>query len=116
MGDIGDIIMRVDRSQAERAVKTRSRAFQSYPMIQHTFPHKDEREIVCGYFFGVAVRYGIRYGIVNTVTPEFEGVAIWLPPGSFPMTFGKLLRSVPFSTMVGFVRAGDSRDLIKPNS
>ncbi|MEJ2739447.1 MAG: GNAT family N-acetyltransferase [Dehalococcoidia bacterium] len=109
MGDIAETLIKIDRSQAERAAETLSCAFQSYPMIQHVFPEGTARETACRYFFGVAVRYGIHYGIVNTVTPDFEGVAVWLPPGSFPMTFGKLLRSVPFSTMVGFVRAGGGR-------
>ena len=109
MHDNGNALISVDKSQAERAIETLSRAFQSYPMIHHVFPEEATREIACRYFFGVAVRYSIRFGIVNTVTPEFEGVAVWLPPQGYPMTFGKLLRSVPFSMMVGFARSGCGR-------
>ena len=109
MGDIAETLIKIDRSQAERAAETLSRAFQGYPMIQHVFPEKDKREVVCRYFFSTGVIYGIHCGIVNTVTPEFEGVAIWLPPEGFPVTFGRILRSVPLSEIVGFARSGVGR-------
>jgi ribosomal protein S18 acetylase RimI-like enzyme len=78
-------------------------------MIRYAFPEEAKREAVCRYFFGTVILYGIRYGIVNAVTREFEGIAVWLPPEGFPMTFGKILRSVPFSAMVGFVCTGGGR-------
>ena len=109
MGNDGNALITIDRSQAERAAETLSRAFQRYSMIQYVYPEEDKREVVCRYFFGTAVMYSVRYGIVNTVTPEFEGVAVWLPPEGFPMTFGKILRAVPLSVIIGFARSGAGR-------
>jgi ribosomal protein S18 acetylase RimI-like enzyme len=106
MGDVAEELITIDKSQAERATETLNRAFQSYPMIRHVYPEEAKREVVCRFFFGTTVMYGLRYGIVNTITPEFEGVAVWLPPEGFPMTFGKILRAMPLSMIVGFARSG----------
>lgn len=102
----GNAFIEVDSVHVLPAVDTLSRAFQSYPLIQHTYTDTAASERVTHYFFEVAVRYAIRYGVVRATSREFEGVAVWLPPGGFPMTFGRLLRSVPLSVMAGFIRAG----------
>jgi ribosomal protein S18 acetylase RimI-like enzyme len=104
-----NMLIEVDKAHIGPAVKTLSRAFQGYPLIQYSYPDAALREHVSHYFFVAAVRYGIRYGVVHATSPEFEGVAVWMPPGGFPMTFGRVLRSVPLSVMAGFLLAGGGR-------
>jgi ribosomal protein S18 acetylase RimI-like enzyme len=101
-----DILTEVDRAHIKPAVETLSRAFQSYPLIEYFYPEASQRDRVSHYFFEVAVCYAARYGVVHTVSPQSEGIAVWLPPGGFPMTFGRMLRAVPLSVLIGFVRAG----------
>lgn len=101
-----NMLTEVDRAHTKPAVETLSRAFQNYPLIQYFYPEAGQRDRVSRYFFEVAVCYAVRYGVVHTTSPQFEGIAVWLPPGGFPMTFARMLRAVPLSVMVGFVRAG----------
>jgi ribosomal protein S18 acetylase RimI-like enzyme len=52
---------------------------------------------------------GIRYGEVCATSSNLEGIAIWIPSNNYPVTFWKMLRSVPLSKIFGFGRYGGSK-------
>jgi ribosomal protein S18 acetylase RimI-like enzyme len=52
---------------------------------------------------------GIRYGEVYATSSNLEGIAIWIPSNNYPVTFWKMLRSVPLSKIFGLGRYGGSK-------
>jgi ribosomal protein S18 acetylase RimI-like enzyme len=84
-------------------------AFRNYPLLQYGFPRDLEREKMASYFFQYELAYCLRYGEVYATSPNMEGVAIWLTSEYFPMTFWKLVRSVPLSVTLNFARGGASK-------
>lgn len=102
-------IVRLNRSHSQRATEVLVRAFWNHPPLLYYFPDEAEREKIAPYFFSLTVLYGIRYGEVYATSPNFEGIAVWLPSNNYPMTLWSMLRSVPLSKIVGFGRHGGSR-------
>jgi ribosomal protein S18 acetylase RimI-like enzyme len=106
-------LFKLAKAHVQPATETLVDAFQSYPLVQHYFPHGEKRDKVTQYFLSFAVYNGIRYGEVYSVSPNCEGVAIWMPPGTYPLTFWRVLRSVPLSVLLSFARygGGEMRDV-----
>jgi len=99
---------RIDGSLARRAGEVLVRAFWEHPPLLDYFPDEEEREKIGGYFFSLPLFYGIRNGEVRA-TSNLEGVAIWIPSDSYPLSFWKLIRSVPISDIFGFGRNGSAK-------
>ena len=102
-------LIRITKDRAEHAVKVLSKAFTDYPLLQYYFPDKSTREKISNYFLSFAVYGGIKYGEVYATSKNLEGIAIWIPSTNFPLTFWKILRSVPISNIFGFGRYGGSK-------
>jgi ribosomal protein S18 acetylase RimI-like enzyme len=109
MNNSAEDIVLLNRSQSKRAVGLLVSAFWNHPPLQDYFPDEAEREKIAPYFFSWTAFYGIRYGEVHVTSPDFEGIAVWLPSDNYPVTQWKLLRSVPPSEILGFGRYGGSR-------
>jgi len=99
-------LIRLDKSNAKPAVEVLVRAFRNYPILQYYFPSEVEREKISSYFLSFAVFTGISYGEVYATSPNLEGVAVWIPSANYPVTFRKLLRSVPLLVIFGFSTHG----------
>ncbi|MDG6222059.1 MAG: GNAT family N-acetyltransferase [Candidatus Bathyarchaeota archaeon] len=99
----------VTRNKAQRAVKTLEKAFETYPLLKYYYPEKPIREKVTNYFLSFVVYSGIKYGEVFGTSPNFEGVVVWLPSQNYPLTFWKILRTVPISKIFNFGRYGGSK-------
>jgi ribosomal protein S18 acetylase RimI-like enzyme len=57
-----------------------ARAFHDDPPEVWLFPDEARRRRVLRWDFGVALRYGLRYGETYTTPGHPEAVAVWLPP------------------------------------
>jgi ribosomal protein S18 acetylase RimI-like enzyme len=102
-------LIRIDNDLAKPAVKTLSNAFKDYPLLQYYFPNNLNREKISNYFLPFAVYTGLKYGEVYATSKNLEGIAVWLPSKNYPITFWKMLRSVPTSKILGFGRHGGSK-------
>ena len=109
MGDELNDLYRLNKPDINPASEVLVRAFRNYPLLQHAFPDKLQKEKVAPYFFRYSLHYGIRYGEAYATSLNLEGIAIWLPSAYFPVTFWRLLSSVPLSVILGFGRQGGGR-------
>src|SRR5579884_1179475 len=67
------------------------RAFFDDPLMEYVLPDEARRRRVLPGYFGMAVRYCLRYGEVHT-TPGLQGAACWLPPGNTFPSVARMLR------------------------
>jgi GNAT superfamily N-acetyltransferase len=77
-----------------------------YPPFRHLFPDTARRAQVLRRFFTATVRDALAFGAVDAAVADdgrLLGVAVWLPPGAFPWTARRKLRSAPM--LVGVARA-----------
>jgi len=102
-------LIRINKQGAKPAVKVLSNAFRDYPLLQFYFPDNLIREKISNYFLSFVVYSGIKYGEVYATSENLEGIAIWIPSKNFPITFWKMLRSVPLSKILSFVKYGGSK-------
>ncbi|MFC1963544.1 GNAT family N-acetyltransferase [Chloroflexota bacterium] len=101
--------MRLNKSHAKPAVEVLVKAFWNNPPLNYYFSDELERKRIASFFLSAAVFSGIRYGEVYATSPNLEGIAVWIPSHNYPITFWKLLRSVPLSAIFGFGKYGGNR-------
>ena len=106
--DLKDLV-RLNKSHSKPAAEVLSRAFQIYPLLQYYFPDELERKKIAHYFLSFVVFSGIRYGETYATSPNLEGVAVWISSDNYPVTFLRLVRSVPLSAIFGFGMYGGFR-------
>ncbi len=106
--DLKDLVQ-LNKSHIKPAVEVLTRAFRNYPLLQYFFPDELERERIAPYFFQYILSYGVRHGEIYATSPNLEGIAAWLTSDNYPMTFWRLIRSVPLSIIFGLWRKGGSR-------
>jgi len=106
--DLKDLVL-LNKSHIKPAAEVLARAFRNYPFSKYFFPDELEREKRLPYFFQYFLNYGIRYGESYATSLNLEGVAVWLTSDNYPMTFGRLIRSVPLSIMFSLGRWGGDR-------
>ena len=99
-------LFRINKNKAECAVEVLAEAFKAYPLFQYYFTNESIREKISRYILSFAIYSGIRYGEVYATSPNMEGIAVWIPSSNYPMTFWKMLRSVPISKILGVGRYG----------
>ena len=73
--------VRLAAQHINQTAEVLARAFQNDPMLKYLVPDDIRRARLLPSFFGLVVRYCLRYGEVYT-TANLEGVACWLPPGN----------------------------------
>jgi ribosomal protein S18 acetylase RimI-like enzyme len=104
-----DSLVRLRKADIKQAARVLTESFQQYPLLVQKYPDESQRNKAACYFFLVIVGYGIRWGEVYAASPRMEGVAVWYRSEQFPMRFRKILRSVPFSALLGFPWSGVGR-------
>jgi len=102
-------LIQINKSNVEPCIGVLVDAFRKYPLFQYYFPNESTREKISYYFLSLLVYSGIRYGEVYATSSNLEGIAIWIPSNNYPVTFWKMLRSVPLSKIFGFGRYGGSK-------
>jgi hypothetical protein len=88
-------LVQLNKSHIKPAVEVLVKAFQNYPLLQYYFPDELERRKIAPSFLSFAVFNGVQYGETYATSRNLEGVAVWLPPDNYPVTFWRLVRSVP---------------------
>lgn len=101
--------IKLDKAQADAAVGTLGRAFYEYNLVRYFFPEDEPRRNFVRYFCSIPLYYGFKYGEVYATSSEMEGVAVWYPSKNHPFSTVKVLRSTPFSVVMGFGRSGASK-------
>ena len=102
-------LIRINKNNVEPCIGVLVDAFRKYPLFQYYFPNESTREKISYYVLSLMVYSGIRYGEVCATSSNLEGIAIWIPSNNYPVTFWKMLRSVPISKILGFGRHGGSK-------
>jgi len=106
--DLKDLVQ-LNKSHIKPAAEVLTRAFRNDPVGKYFFADELEREKRLPYFFQYVLSYCVRYGEIYATSPNLEGVAVWLTSDNYPMTFGRLIRSVPLSIMFSLGRGGSGR-------
>ena len=102
-------LLQLNKSHIKPAAEILVRAFRGYPLLQYSFSDELQRERAAPYFFRYSLYFGIRYGETYATSPNLEGVAVWIPSDNFPVTFWRVVRSIPLSVILGFGREGGGR-------
>jgi hypothetical protein len=79
-------IVHLSARQVKAAGEMLGRAFFDNPMSVYLLPDEAKRLRPLSWMFGRSTRYGHLYGEVYTTTERMDGVAVWLPPESPPMS------------------------------
>ena len=97
-----------------------------YPPFRHLFPDPTRRAQVLARLFTATVRDALPFGTADAAIADdgrLLGVAVWLPPGAFPWSTRRKLRSTPMLVGVartaprafpGFVRMGANAERLHP--
>jgi GNAT superfamily N-acetyltransferase len=98
-----------------------------YPPFRHLFPDPARRAVVLRRFFTATVRDAFAFGAVDAAVADdgrLLGMAVWLPPGAFPWSTRRKLRSVPMLAAVArtaprsflrFARMGANTERLHPH-
>jgi len=71
----------MDKQSQQRAAQILSRAFFNDPSIVWILPDAKRRQRQLEALFSASVRYGDRYGHIDTTPNHLHGLAVWLKPG-----------------------------------
>ncbi len=99
-------LIRITKSQAQPAIETLTKAFKEVDYIKYYFPNDSNREKAIRCFISMGIHAGIKHGEAYASSSDYEGIAIWLPADSPPLTTWKMLSSVPLMSALGFARYG----------
>ena len=84
-------IQRLDGEDADTAATTLGEAFFDDPLLQIVAPDEARRRRWGSWFMSLPLKYGLRWGEV-WATDDTSAVAVWIPPGSGEMGFGRMLQ------------------------
>jgi ribosomal protein S18 acetylase RimI-like enzyme len=85
-------LVRVTPFQKQPAAQLLARAFQDDPFMKFVVPEDAKRPGFLVWLLGAVVHYCALYGEVYA-TPDWGGVACWLPPGRTTLTVGRILQT-----------------------
>ena len=98
-----------------------ARAFMDSPHIENFFPDKSRREGDSVALFEMRIRYGCLRGEVHVISPNLEGIAVWIPSSHAHMTMWgqiraggiRLQRMVGSEAIVRMTRVGKHNDQLR---
>ncbi len=102
-------LLRLNKPHIKPAVRVLTEAFQNYPLLNYYYPDELAKKRIAHYFLSLELFSSIRYGEIYATSHNLEGVAVWIPSDKYPMTFCRLLRSVPLSVIFGLGRYGGNK-------
>ncbi|MCC5606575.1 GNAT family N-acetyltransferase [Nostoc sp. CHAB 5834] len=86
-------IIHFDKSQINEADYLLGRAFYNDPAYTYIILEEgNRRKRLVGWLCTLTVRYGLASGHVYTTADSLKGVAVWIPPGAFPLSFIRLIQ------------------------
>jgi len=91
---------RVHPDSADAAAHVLTAALMEDPGYVHVLPDARVRHDALRAFYGFAIRDALRFGRVLAVRDAagIAGVAVWYPPGRYPMSVRRKLGAVPAMT------------------
>jgi len=89
--DLGGLI-RLQKGQVEPASEVLYRAFIDDLEIVQLVPEPPKREKLLRSLFRMSLKHGILHGEVYAVSPDMEGIAMWLPSGVSDITLWTFIR------------------------
>ena len=101
--------VRLNKSHVKPAADVLARAFRNDPMSKYFSADELKREKRLPHLFQYVLGYCARYGEIYATSPDLEGIAAWLTSDNYPMTFWRLIGSVPLPIMLSFGREGGAR-------
>lgn len=102
-------VRRLEPGEEHAAASVLVESHASYPAFVSVFPDEHRRRRALRPFFTSTVRDAIPFGATSVAMASGEphGVAVWLPPGTFPWSAGRKLRAVP--ALLGVLLAAPTR-------
>ena len=85
-------LIRLQKGQVEPASEVLSRAFIDDPELRQLALEPRERAELLRLLFRMTLSHEIFHGEVYAISPDMEGIAIWLPSGAPKITLWTLLR------------------------
>jgi len=85
-------VVKLRRSQIDAASEVLAQAFNNDPMFNY-FALADEpaRLDLINWIAKTTLRYSQRYNHIYTMQDDIKGIAVWLPPGKYPLNNLRLL-------------------------
>ena len=115
MKSANELISPLHRDEVGRAADLLAAALHDDPGWRHVVPDPAARQTALRGITKVALRDGLSYGGVLAArqADRLCGVAVWMPPGSFPMSRHRRMRSLPAMVSLATRVRGDIRDLAR---
>lgn len=85
-------LVRLEKGQVGQASEVLSRAFIDDPELLRFVPDPQKRQKLLLSMFRMSLRHAMKHGEVYAVSPDIEGVAVWLPSGVPEITLWTMLR------------------------
>ncbi|MEM7725563.1 MAG: GNAT family N-acetyltransferase [Cyanobacteria bacterium P01_A01_bin.45] len=76
-------IIQLEKSQINKASEILAAAFKEDPLFQYVLPQESKDKLLYD-LWKTILRYSQPRSSVHT-TPELKGIAVWIPPGEYPL-------------------------------
>jgi ribosomal protein S18 acetylase RimI-like enzyme len=105
-------IIQITRSQLELAAKMLALAFNHDPLFRYLCDQDEQKRLKqISWFANLFLRYGYPLNHVYTTANPPKGVAVWFPPGHFPLNNLRLLE-LGFYELPSHLAAGQFEQFI----
>lgn len=99
----------LEKSQIDTASEILARAFNNDPIFRYFAREQEQTRINAIKLLAfTALRYSQSYNHIYTTTNDLKGIAIWIPPGKFPLNDFRLLQlglyALPFQLRLSRLR------------
>lgn len=85
-------VVKLERSHLTQATEVLAQAFNQDPIMQYFYPVEEQSRLdSLRWLSRLTVSYCQIYNQIYTTTDAVKGVAVWLPPGTYPMNTLRLL-------------------------
>ncbi|PSB45790.1 GNAT family N-acetyltransferase [Cyanosarcina cf. burmensis CCALA 770] len=85
-------VTRLQHSQIESASEVLAHAFNHDPTFRYFTKEEEQKRMKAIKCYAKAkLRYSLLYNQIYTTTNDLKGIAIWIPPGKFPLNDIRLL-------------------------
>ncbi len=72
-------IIKLDKTQIFAAGEVLGRTLQDDPVSVHDIPDKEKRHAVMKHVYQMTSCLGVKYGETHATSPNYEGIAVWIP-------------------------------------
>jgi ribosomal protein S18 acetylase RimI-like enzyme len=86
-------LYQVSKTEIDKAQSVLTEAFANDPFIQYLMGRNHYELKKASLFHEFVINYALKYGMVLATSDNFEGVAVWLPPGRKEFTMWKSINA-----------------------